>query len=620
MVRPIALLTALVGMIGSAELGTAQSKSPRQIAHDTLPSVVLLVIQDSSGEPMSLGSGFVLRDGLVVTNEHVVSGGRSGYCRLAGKSVSYQIAGTVAVDIAHDLAIMAIDGLRAPALPIGDSGQLAAGDTVYVMGNPEGLEGTFSQGIVSAIRDIRGERMLQITAPVSPGSSGGPILDGGGNVVGIAEATFKEGQNLNLAIPSSRLVVLSATISANVVPLWHQAARAEARSTARPGSQASVPRSGTEVKDLQRAGEQGDVSAQFSLGRAYLTGEGVPKDLAEAFKWYHKAAEQGDASAESMVGTLYDSGEGVRRNSGQALEWYRKAAEQGDSFGEVGLAILYANGRGVPRDDHEALKWIIKSAQHGNALGQLKLGGRYLSGEGVPQDYSEAAKWFRKAAEQGNVMAQQVLARAYLYGEGVPKDGTEAIRWFREAAEQGDAESCRGLGAMYAEGSGVPQDYAESLKWFRKAADQGDVGGEVGLGVLYALGHGVPQDFTEAEKWYHKAANQGDADAQFNLSRLYDKGANGPADRTEAVKWLRMAAEQGHGKAQCLLGMHYRFGAGVPKDYVSAYMWLNLSAAASHELQAEAAKQRDDLTALMTRGQVSEAQRLAREWKPAKTN
>ena len=76
------------------------------------------------------------------------------------------------------------------------------GDTVFAVGNPQGLEGTFSQGIVSGIRQFDADSLLQITAPISPGSSGGPVVDSEGKVVGVAVATFKGGQNLNFAIPA----------------------------------------------------------------------------------------------------------------------------------------------------------------------------------------------------------------------------------------------------------------------------------------------------------------------------------------------------------------------------------------------------------------------------------
>lgn len=79
----------------------------------------------------------------------------------------------------------------------------AVGDKVYAVGNPLGLEGTFSEGIVSVLRRAKGSTFIQITAPISPGSSGGPILNSRGEVVGVATATFSRGQNLNFAIPAA---------------------------------------------------------------------------------------------------------------------------------------------------------------------------------------------------------------------------------------------------------------------------------------------------------------------------------------------------------------------------------------------------------------------------------
>ncbi len=191
----------------------------REIAQNSFPSVVLLVMQDASGQPVSLGSGFFVRDGMVATNVHVVEGAFQGYARIVGQKSKYEIRGIVAIDGLHDLTVLAVPGANAPSLQLGDTRQAKVGDEVYAIGNPEGLEGTFSQGIVSGIREVGPEKFLQITAPISPGSSGGPVLDAQGKVVGVAVATFKGGQNLNFAIPVPYLTALLSQVRVGQSPV-----------------------------------------------------------------------------------------------------------------------------------------------------------------------------------------------------------------------------------------------------------------------------------------------------------------------------------------------------------------------------------------------------------------
>jgi hypothetical protein len=165
-------------------------------------------MQDASGQPLSLGSGFFVGDGIIATNLHVVRGASAGQVKLVGQTKTYVVNGLVGVDANADLVLLRMSGTDAPALQLSDDSDVAVGDPVYALGNPEGLEGTFSQGIVSGMRGSGSDRLLQITAPISPGSSGGPIIDSRGKVIGVAAATFSEGQNLNFAIPSSYLVSL----------------------------------------------------------------------------------------------------------------------------------------------------------------------------------------------------------------------------------------------------------------------------------------------------------------------------------------------------------------------------------------------------------------------------
>lgn len=176
-------------------------KSPRDIAKSAFLSTVLLTMEDVNGQPLSIGSGFVIDEGVVVTNFHVVENSKGGIVKIIGDQKKYRISGIIEIDKKNDLAILSVSGLIAPKVKIGDYSKVGIGDNIYAVGNPRGLEGTFSQGIVSGIRDFEGEKLLQITAPISPGSSGDPILNSNGEVIGVAVATIQNGQNLNFAIP-----------------------------------------------------------------------------------------------------------------------------------------------------------------------------------------------------------------------------------------------------------------------------------------------------------------------------------------------------------------------------------------------------------------------------------
>ena len=161
--------------------------------------------------------------------------------------------------------------------------------------------------------------------------------------------------------------------------------------------------------EVRRLAEQGDASAQYSLGARYDFGEGVPEHDAEAVKWYRLAAEQGYASAQYNLGIMYANGEGVPQDDTEAMKWFRLAAEQGDAEAHYNLGVMYANGEGVPQDDAEAMKWFRLAAEQGDAPAQSNLGVMYANGRGVPQDDAEAVKWYRLAAEQGHDGAQIAL-------------------------------------------------------------------------------------------------------------------------------------------------------------------------------------------------------------------
>ena len=191
----------------------ANAQTAQQIAKKALDATVLLVMEDANGQPLGLGSGFFVRTNQIATNFHVIEGAARGTAKRVGQKTEYTIEGFTAMDEKHDLAILQVSASGVQPLPLGDSDTVEIGETVYVAGNPKGyLEGTFSDGIISGIRGDSTDKRLQMTAPISPGSSGGPVLNGVGEVIGVSVMTIEGGQNLNFAIPSNYLTVLVARL------------------------------------------------------------------------------------------------------------------------------------------------------------------------------------------------------------------------------------------------------------------------------------------------------------------------------------------------------------------------------------------------------------------------
>ncbi len=126
--------------------------------------------------------------------------------------------------------------------------------------------------------------------------------------------------------------------------------------------------------------------------------------------------------------------------------------------------------------------------------------------------------------------------------------------------------------------------------------------------------------YATALREWRPLAEQGNAGAQYNLGIMYYKGQGVPRDDAEALQWFRKAAEQGYAKAQYNLGVMYGNGRGVPQDYAQAHMWFNLAASGFPlgEDRDQAVKDRDHAAKRMTPAQISEAQKLAREWRPKK--
>jgi len=169
-----------------------------EIAENAIPSVVQIVTYDITGDQRGQGSGFFISPRKIITNEHVVDGAYSA--EVFTDEGYYDLITILNAHEDMDLAILSVDAENEVPLQTNPDAELKPGQHVIAIGNPLGLEKTLSDGLISAVRTIDQLQILQITAPISPGSSGGPLLDQDGRVVGVVSATMREGQNLNFAI------------------------------------------------------------------------------------------------------------------------------------------------------------------------------------------------------------------------------------------------------------------------------------------------------------------------------------------------------------------------------------------------------------------------------------
>jgi TPR repeat protein len=186
-------------------------------------------------------------------------------------------------------------------------------------------------------------------------------------------------------------------------------------------------------------------------------------------------------------------------------------------------------------------------------------------------------------------------------------------------AEAGDMVAQREMGLANDSMRSRHPNFEQAARWYELAAVQGDAIAQNNLGSLYEHGLGVPKDSTKAFELYHKSADQRFAMAQNSLGRMYDLGVGVATNVVEANQWYSKAAEQGNAQAMYNLGLNYAMGRGVTHDPVQAFKWLDLArweTQLSRDLRTKYAVRGalEQAKKLMTREQIKEGERLAREW------
>jgi tetratricopeptide (TPR) repeat protein len=350
-------------------------------------AVVVIETYDKNGKPIGQGSGFIVRqDGAVVTNYHVISDAVDIKVRTGNKVL--KVEGLLHIDKENDIVILKAKGEKLQTVKIGDIEKLSIGEKVYVISSPKGLENTISEGILSGIREIDPKRkIIQITAPVSEGSSGGPVFNKNGEVIGIATFLLKEAQNLNFAMPAN---LIKYKISATKVIALRDA----------------------EIEEYEKTAEY-----WFILG--YYYGEaGLYKEAIEAYKQAIRIKPD-LAVAHGLLGNAYGH-LGLYKES---IEAFKQAIRIEPDYAEAycDLGVSY-NELGMHKEAIEAYKQAIRikpdlaEAHFGLGVSYGKLG-----------MYREKIESFKQAIriEPDYAEAHYNLGVAY-YNSGMYKEAVEA--------------------------------------------------------------------------------------------------------------------------------------------------------------------------------------------------
>jgi len=237
----------------SADVDRKGELTVSQITKKYSPSVVTIVALDKNDQPLSLGSGFFINTtGDTVTNHHVLEGSAKGIIK------TFEGEKGEVIEILKDdpkLDLLVVETSLRNTLPVvlGDSDAIILGEKIVALGNPAGSKATVSNGIITGARTRGGLELIEITASISPGSSGGPVFNLFGEVIGVATAFLDSREGLNFALPVNYL----KTLKLNRLELN------------------SLPRMTIKLTDIEREGalmEIFDIHYDYDLNSQHLTG------------------------------------------------------------------------------------------------------------------------------------------------------------------------------------------------------------------------------------------------------------------------------------------------------------------------------------------------------------
>ena len=390
------------------------------------PSAVAVETFDARGEKLSRGSGFFIGPDRVVTNRHVIENAFKAEIHSFTGAV-YPVKGVIAVDAEADIALLRVEAPATQVRPLSlDRTSPQEGESVFVIGNPLGLEGSVSNGIVSAVRDIPTfGRIIQITAPISPGSSGSPVVNMLGQVIGVASLQVTGGQSVNFAIPSARISQLQ------------------------DGPMLSL----SDLVATSGKNKRARAVQYFRDGLSFLSKD----DCEKALPYFEKAVESDNNYAEAWAQTGFCR-EKLGRHA-EAIEASRKAVNlrpSAESYFNLGLAHYYLKQY---REAAENYRNAIKLDPFNAADAHYAVGLVYRDW-GRTDDEIQAYKQAIKL-KPDYVSAYERLGSRYLRSKKYP----EAIEVYKQltSLKPGDANPPNNMGEAYYE-MGLTSDAVEAFK------------------------------------------------------------------------------------------------------------------------------------------------------------
>ncbi len=405
-------ITILLFLTAAAVIAVPAQDFLPELVKRIKPSAVAIETFDARGTSLSRGSGFFVAQDKIITNRHVIE--RSTRVEVHLQDGRKFIArGVLAVDGEGDLALLQVDVPRPLAVPLPIVKTVPQeGESIVVVGNPFGLEGSVSNGIVSAVREISGYgRIIQITAPISPGSSGSPVVNMLGQVIGVATLQAAEGQSLNFAVPSERIAQLRLGELQTFASLSAESQKNKRSAAERLYSQGLAQLS---RDDFARALPYFEKAAEASPNYAeawYQAGfcYGVLGRHAEALKATRQAAKLRPDWAETYVNIGASSF--ALGQFKDAVEAYKQAARLDDDNADIQYALGLSLERSS-RTDEEILAYkraLAIRPDHPNAL--ERLGVAYFN----QKKYAESASAFEQLkAYKPDEKTYNYLGESYL--------------------------------------------------------------------------------------------------------------------------------------------------------------------------------------------------------------